>query len=265
MMVTAAIVYDWCHAVVSDEQKRVFNDELVRLAKDLECGYPPDKGSFVVGHPSEWMILRDLLSAGVATYDENPEMYRLAAGRIFRSHVPARNWWYPEHALSPGSRLRGCPLCLGYVCSLGFLATHGRTPTVFPIRAAIRSLRMDLSPPARRPVYPLGRRAEGWPTTGMGTLLPRELLPRRLSSWRIISRSPRSITALENSRLANDYRMDDLFEFLWRDPDLKPAPLADLPLSPLFPDFPMAGWSRTDSAGAKDTRDRCPDAESEYL
>src|SRR5208337_3239390 len=67
--------------------------------------YPPDKtdfGGFVDGHPSEWMILRDMLSAGVATYDENPEMYRLAAKRFFGTHLPARNWWYPGHAFTQG-------------------------------------------------------------------------------------------------------------------------------------------------------------------
>jgi heparin/heparan-sulfate lyase len=101
-MVTAAIVYDWCYPVLTAQQKADMWTIVVRLAKSLECGYPPDKGSFVVGHPSEFMILRDMLSAGVATFDENPEMYRLAAGRIQGTHVPARNWWYPGGAFHQG-------------------------------------------------------------------------------------------------------------------------------------------------------------------
>ena len=93
MMVTGAIVYDWLYALLTAEQKREFVRELVRLAKTQECGYPPTRQGSVTGHSSEAMIMRDMLSAGVAIYDEEPEMYRLAAGRFFREHLPARNWF----------------------------------------------------------------------------------------------------------------------------------------------------------------------------
>ena len=46
--------------------------------------------------------MRDMLSAGIAIYDEFPEMYRLAAGRFFREHLPVRNWFYPGHAYHQG-------------------------------------------------------------------------------------------------------------------------------------------------------------------
>ena len=68
------------------------------LAKDMETGYPPYEGSFLTGHGSEWMIMRDMLSAGIAIYDELPGMYRLAVGRFFKGILPARNFWYPGHA-----------------------------------------------------------------------------------------------------------------------------------------------------------------------
>ena len=47
--------------------------------------------------------MRDMLSAGVAIYDEFPEMYRAAAHRIFRYLAPARNWWYPGGAFHQGT------------------------------------------------------------------------------------------------------------------------------------------------------------------
>lgn len=102
MMVTGAIVYDWLYPLLTAEQKREFVIELVRLAKTQECGYPPVGGGSVTGHTSEAMIMRDMLSAGVAIYDEAPEMYRLAAGRFFREHLPARNWFYPGNAYHQG-------------------------------------------------------------------------------------------------------------------------------------------------------------------
>jgi hypothetical protein len=102
MMVTGAIVYDWCYRLLTGNQKQAFIKELVRLAKTQECGYPPSGQGSVTGHASEAMIMRDMLSAGIAIYDEFPEMYRLAAGRFFREHLPARNWFYNGHTYHQG-------------------------------------------------------------------------------------------------------------------------------------------------------------------
>ncbi len=102
MMVTGAIVYDWCYSLLTPDEKQAFIKEFVRLAKTQECGYPPKGQGSVTGHSSEAMIMRDMLSAGIAIYDEFPEMYRLAAGRFFREHRPARNWFYPGNAYHQG-------------------------------------------------------------------------------------------------------------------------------------------------------------------
>lgn len=102
MMVTGAIVYDWLYPLITTEQRKQFVAELIRLAKTQECGYPPVGQGSVTGHSSEAMIMRDMISAGIAIYDEYPEMYALAAGRFFREHLPARNWFYPGHAYHQG-------------------------------------------------------------------------------------------------------------------------------------------------------------------
>jgi len=101
-MVSGAMVYDWCYDLLTPEEKGRFVKEFLRLAKMLECGYPPEKDCSIVGHASEWMIMRDLLSTGIAIYDEFPEMYNLAAGRFFSEHLVARNWFYPAHAYHQG-------------------------------------------------------------------------------------------------------------------------------------------------------------------
>ena len=66
MMVTGAIVYDWLYPLLTDVQKREFVKEFVRLAKTQECGYPPTGQGSVTGHSSEAMIMRDMISAGIA-------------------------------------------------------------------------------------------------------------------------------------------------------------------------------------------------------
>lgn len=102
MMVTGAIVYDWIYPLLTSTEKDAFIREFIRLAKTLECGYPPTMQGSVTGHSSESFIMRDMLSAGIAIYDEFPEMYELAASRFFREHLPVRNWLYNGHAYHQG-------------------------------------------------------------------------------------------------------------------------------------------------------------------
>ena len=102
MMVTGAIVYDWIYELLTDQEKKDFITELIRLAKTLECDYPPVKQGSVTGHSSESFVTRDMLSAGLAIYDEYPEMYELAATRFFREHLPVRNWLYNGNAYHQG-------------------------------------------------------------------------------------------------------------------------------------------------------------------
>ena len=102
MMVTGAIVYDWLYPLLTPAVKQSFIVELIRLAKTLECDYPPTRQGSVTGHSSESFVMRDMLSAGIAIYNEYPEMYEVAAARIFREHLPARNWFYNGHAYHQG-------------------------------------------------------------------------------------------------------------------------------------------------------------------
>ncbi len=107
MMVTGAIVYDWLYALLTPEEKQAFIQELIRLAKTQECAYPPPRQGSVTGHASEAQIMGDMLSAGIAIYDEAPQMYDLAAGRFFREHRPVRNWLYNGRAYHQGDSYAG--------------------------------------------------------------------------------------------------------------------------------------------------------------
>ena len=97
MMMVGSIVYDWCYDRLSEKQKQEFVREFVRIAGTMECHYPPKTTESVAGHGSEWMILRDMLSCGIAIYDEYPEMYEIVAKMIFRDYVPVRNYIYAGH------------------------------------------------------------------------------------------------------------------------------------------------------------------------
>jgi heparin/heparan-sulfate lyase len=103
LMLSAAMVYDWCYPLLTPADKTLAITHLERLAGKLETGYPPSRGGSITGHAGEAMLMRDLLGAGIAIYDERPEMYRLAAQRILSEHVPARNFFYPSAAHHQGS------------------------------------------------------------------------------------------------------------------------------------------------------------------
>ena len=74
VMVMAAIVYDWCYDRMTDEDKQYFIKRFKELALEKEVGYPPTNLSSVASHTGEGEIMRDLLSAGIACYDEDTEI-----------------------------------------------------------------------------------------------------------------------------------------------------------------------------------------------
>ena len=94
MPITGAMVYDWCYDQMKSSEKQAYIKEFVRLAKSMECGYPPRNNQPIAGHPSEWMIMRDMLSAGIAIYDEYPDMYNHVITMLYRDYIPVRNYFY---------------------------------------------------------------------------------------------------------------------------------------------------------------------------
>lgn len=89
-----ALVYDWCYPLLTADDKKYFIAQMEKLAATMEIGYPPVHQSDITSHAGEAQLLRDLLAAGIAVYDERPEMYLVSAGRLFDRMVPARNFFY---------------------------------------------------------------------------------------------------------------------------------------------------------------------------
>jgi hypothetical protein len=213
-MVTGAMVYDWCHPLLTAGQKQAYLEQFLRLARNLEFGYPPPKGDAVTGHNSEWMLMRDLLSAGIALYDEFPEMYRIAASRFFSFHAPVRNWWYRGHAFHQGSAYAETR-CSSELYPLWIFDRMGAGPVYDPALQYVPYSWIYL----RRPDGQLLRGGDGQ------------------------SKAPKLRSLLNASYYRDPYVLADylrtpgieadseIFEFLWRDPELQPRPVAELPLS----------------------------------
>ena len=98
----AGQVYDWCYDLLTDEDKAHFYKYIIIHAYSMEVGWPPVKQRNIHDHSCENQLFRDLLSAGIALYDEYPYIYNEVAGRLFQEIIPARNYVASDSsALSP--------------------------------------------------------------------------------------------------------------------------------------------------------------------
>ncbi|MDH7569537.1 MAG: heparinase II/III family protein, partial [Armatimonadota bacterium] len=104
-----ACIYDWCYDLLTPEEKSAFVREFQRFAGTHSPGYPPNPNRVnpVVGHDCEGWILTNQLPAGVAIYDEAPEMYQAAARVFFDRFVEPRNFHYPSHMHHQGTHYNG--------------------------------------------------------------------------------------------------------------------------------------------------------------
>lgn len=105
---TASEVYDWCHALMTDEQRAHMVLLCQDIATQMEIGWPPTKQGAVVGHGGETQLQRDLLAFAVATYDEYPDIYELIGGRYLSQYVEPRNYWYQSHMHYQGANYFNC-------------------------------------------------------------------------------------------------------------------------------------------------------------
>lgn len=103
----AALVYDWCYPLLTDEDRTAVIVAMKVLAAHQEVGYPPVRLSAVTSHGSEYELERDQLAAGIAVYDEDPELFELAAGRFAAEYVPARNFFYRSGRYHQGDSYQG--------------------------------------------------------------------------------------------------------------------------------------------------------------
>ncbi|MCQ2135414.1 MAG: DUF4962 domain-containing protein [Bacteroidales bacterium] len=94
MLMVGGMVYDWCYDQMSPDERQAYIKEFIRIAGTMECHYPPKDNEPIAGHSSEWMLLRDMLSAGIAVYDEYPDMYNYVMKLFTEKYVPVRNYIY---------------------------------------------------------------------------------------------------------------------------------------------------------------------------
>lgn len=95
----AALVYDWCYDLLSESELADLRHHMLRLARDMEIGWPPFMDSIINGHGNEAQVSRDLLAMSIALYDEDPLPYKYTAYTVLEELVPMRKFEYesPRH------------------------------------------------------------------------------------------------------------------------------------------------------------------------
>lgn len=219
MLTCGAMVYDWCYDQMKESEKKAYIESFIRIAKTMECGYPPRNNEPIAGHSSEWMILRDMLSAGIAIYDEYPDMYNYVIKMMFKDYLPVRNYIYSGHNYHQGTSYVNVRFS-NDLFSLWILDRMGTGAIYNPAQQFVLYDFLY----RRRPdgqVMPAGD------TNPIRRNMPSYSLPAMLAS----SFYKDSYLAYEYERKPNIERHCLIFDILWRDLDLKAKAPDDLPLT----------------------------------
>ena len=110
VMFTAALVYDWCYDLLTEEDKIQFIAGVEnclcegknKAGSKTEVGFPPSGGS-VVGHSCEYIILRDYLSFAIAIWGDNNAWWNYIGGRVYNEFIPVRNYYYQSDMAPQGT------------------------------------------------------------------------------------------------------------------------------------------------------------------
>lgn len=234
VLMTGGLVYDWCYDLLTPEWKAQFLEDALALAGRCEIGYPPVRQSAITSHAGEAQLLRDQLVAAIAVYDEFPEWYRIGAGRFFQEFVPARNFFFPSHRHHQGEsygpyRFQWSMFATWLFDRMGagpvFTAEQGKVPYSWLYQ----------------------RRPDGQIIRDGDTFLAGRYwsFPLALMLTASYYHDPYIEYEYQRQCAVSGHNVEALWRALFRDPELEPKPLDDLPLTMFSPEPLGAMVART--------------------
>ncbi|MDF2644845.1 MAG: hypothetical protein K0Q73_650 [Paenibacillus sp.] len=224
-----AMVYDWCYSLLSTEEKNHFIMEIERMAeKQTLLKYPmvPGVGGSITGHRTENHIARDLLSAGVAIYDEQATMYNTATQILVEEFVPSRAVLYKAGMHYQGDSYGQSRYAFDAIANLiyarmGYPDVFDRNLGDVPYRTLY----------TRTPDGDMLRDGDSWavPNRGAFTALPNTFLYTA-----DYYNNPYFKDAFINEYAKSTWLVDPVLVLLFNDPDLPSKPVSELPLTKYF-------------------------------
>ena len=96
---SGSLIYDWCYDLMTVEERAALRSDLLRLADDMEIGWPPFLQGVVNGHGNEAQVSRDLLSMAIALYGDDSVPYQYCSHRMLEDLRPMLAYQYqsPRH------------------------------------------------------------------------------------------------------------------------------------------------------------------------
>ncbi len=91
---TVAEVYDWCYDAITPDERKQLCVLMRQHATVMEIKFPPVTPGSISGHSSGAQLMQHQLAVAIATFDEDPEIYQLVAGRFYREYPAARDFIY---------------------------------------------------------------------------------------------------------------------------------------------------------------------------
>ena len=147
IMFSAAIVYDWCYDLLTEEDKTHFIAGVENIlctgsnanGVKMEVGFPPSALGAVSDHACEYMVLRDYLSFAVAVYGDNNSWWEYVGGRVYAEYVPVRNYYYQSGMAPQGTGVYITARFVGDIFSAWILETATGDNPYVGIENVVRS------------------------------------------------------------------------------------------------------------------------------
>ncbi|WP_218033950.1 heparin/heparin-sulfate lyase HepB [Paenibacillus koleovorans] len=227
-MTSAAIVYDWCYALLSEEEKATLIDRIISLTRYFEFGYPPAFRSYVSGHDNEANTFIDLLSFGVAVFDEKDDVYLDIADSLINDFLPVRDFILASEMYYQGDSYSQPKLSYELMMNLIF-SGMGADPLLRPEEGKAPYAYLY----SRRPDGQLLRDGDSYMSSTQA----------RGSYWYYPDLFLYSAGQYQDPYLMDEYLrqyaiapsvVNPIRAFLFHDPTLPASPLSELPLTKYF-------------------------------
>lgn len=104
MIVGAALVYDWCYPLLTDDDKIKLKNAMISVCKRTEYGLPNSSNiQYLSGHYGE-LNPTVYLAMGIALYDEDPSFFQFAYNEQVKGFALSRNVWAPSGTHHQGAQ-----------------------------------------------------------------------------------------------------------------------------------------------------------------
>ncbi|MBE7049495.1 MAG: hypothetical protein E7394_01845 [Ruminococcaceae bacterium] len=119
-LAASGLVYDWCYDVLTPEDKATFIAYMKKTASLMEIKYPTTTTETFAGHGGEGEVFYFQLTAGIAIYDEDPEMYNLAVGMMSQDMFQTRKMFFDSYNHPAGSAYGPVRIAWEQICQIIF-------------------------------------------------------------------------------------------------------------------------------------------------